>query len=106
MTKKCFMVQPFDGGKFDKRFDDVFAPAVKDAGLEPYRVDRDAGAGIPIVDIERGIRDAVAVLWILPPTILTCGLSLAMQLPQARTFALCVQKSGVAHFRSISSIGK
>jgi len=61
MTKKCFMVQPFDGGKFDKRFDDVFAPAVKDAGLEPYRVDRDAGAGIPIVDIERGIRDAVAV---------------------------------------------
>lgn len=62
MAGKCFMVQPFDGGKFDKRFDDVFAPAVRAAGLEPYRVDRDHGVSVPIVDIERGIREAAAVL--------------------------------------------
>jgi hypothetical protein len=56
------MVQPFDGGKFDKRFDDVFSPAVKAAGFEPYRVDRDHSVSVPIVDIERGIREASAVL--------------------------------------------
>lgn len=61
MAGVCFMAQPFDGAKFDKRFDDVFAPAVTAAGLEPYRVDRDAGAAVPIESIERGIRDAAAV---------------------------------------------
>lgn len=55
------MVQPFDGGKYDKRFEDIFRPAVLKAGLEPYRVDRDHGASIPIEDIEKGIRDAAAV---------------------------------------------
>ncbi len=28
MSVRCFMIQPFDGDEFDKRFDDVFAPAV------------------------------------------------------------------------------
>lgn len=44
----CFVIQPFDGGKFDKRFEDVFAPAIRQAGLEPYRVDRDPEATISI----------------------------------------------------------
>jgi len=34
----CFMIQPFDSGKFDKRFDDVYVPAIEAAGLEAYRV--------------------------------------------------------------------
>ncbi|MBU0719064.1 MAG: hypothetical protein KJ749_12505 [Planctomycetes bacterium] len=39
---RCFVIQPFDdGGEFDKRYEDVFLPAIRDAGLEPYRVDRD-----------------------------------------------------------------
>jgi hypothetical protein len=59
----CFVIQPFDGGgKFDKRFDDVFAPAVKDAGLEPYRVDQDPAVSIPIEAIEQGIRGAAICL--------------------------------------------
>ena len=58
MKSKCFMIQPFDGAKFDKRFEDVFRPAVAAAGLEPYRVDRDASASIPIEQIEEGIRQA------------------------------------------------
>lgn len=33
MSSRCFMIQPFDGGKFDKRFDDVFAPAVEGSGV-------------------------------------------------------------------------
>jgi hypothetical protein len=35
----CFVMQPFDAQIFDKRYQDVFAPAIIDAGLEPYRVD-------------------------------------------------------------------
>jgi hypothetical protein len=54
------MIQPFDGGKFDKRFVDVFAPAVESAGLTPYRVDRDPSVSIPIQEIERGIKSASA----------------------------------------------
>jgi len=51
-------MQPFDGGPFDRRYEDVFAPAIKDAGLEPYRVDQDPKVSIPIQDIEAGIRDS------------------------------------------------
>jgi hypothetical protein len=55
--RKCFVMQPFDKGEFDKRYDDVFAPAVKNAGLEPYRVDRDLSVSIPIQRIEENIRE-------------------------------------------------
>jgi hypothetical protein len=55
---RCFVMQPFDGGAFDKRYDDVFVPAIKEAGLEPYRVDRDPSVNIPIDDIESGIRNS------------------------------------------------
>ena len=55
---KCFVIQPFDSGIFDKRYDDVFAPAIQDAGLEPYRVDRDPSVSIPIDDIESGIQNS------------------------------------------------
>jgi hypothetical protein len=55
----CFVIQPFDdGGKFDKRYRDVFEPAIQDAGLEPYRVDRDPAVSVPIEDIQSGIRQA------------------------------------------------
>jgi len=54
----CFVMQPFDGDVYDKRYETVFAPGIKDAGLEPYRVDRDPGVSIPIDSIESGIRGA------------------------------------------------
>ena len=51
---RCFVIQPFDGGeRYDKRYADVFDPAIRDAGLEPYRVDRDPGVSVLIDDIER-----------------------------------------------------
>lgn len=59
---RCFVIQPFDGGKFDKRFDDVLAPAITAADLEPYRVDRDPGVTIPIEDIQSGIESSRACL--------------------------------------------
>lgn len=55
---RCFVMQPFDGGVFDKRYEDTFAVAIKEAGLEPYRVDQDPKVSIPIQDIENGIRDS------------------------------------------------
>jgi nucleoside 2-deoxyribosyltransferase len=58
----CFVIQPFDEGPFDKRYEDVFVPAINAAGLEPYRVDRDPSAVIPIEEIEKGIRRADACL--------------------------------------------
>ena len=54
----CFVIQPFDGGPYDKRYDDVLVPAIKAAGLDPYRVDRDPNTSILIEDIEDGIRRA------------------------------------------------
>ena len=52
----CFVIQPFDRGPYDKRYEDVFEPAISEVGLEPYRVDRDPGVSIPIEDIQSGIR--------------------------------------------------
>jgi len=56
---RCFVIQPFDdNGPYDKRYHDVLVPAVKDAGLEPYRVDQDPSVTVPIDDIEKGIRES------------------------------------------------
>lgn len=51
-------MQPFDRGLFDKRYGDVFAPAIQDAGLEPYRVDRDPSVSIPIDEIQSEIKSS------------------------------------------------
>jgi hypothetical protein len=59
---RCFVIQPFDGGKFDKRYEDVVAPAIRDAKLEPYRVDRDPSTSIPIDTIVAEIASAAACL--------------------------------------------
>lgn len=58
----CFVIQPFDSGKFDKRFEDVYRPAIEAAGLEAYRVDKDPSVSVPIESIEDGIRQAAICL--------------------------------------------
>lgn len=58
----CFVIQPFDKGRFDKRYEDVFVPAITEAGLEAYRVDRDPGVTIPIEDIQSGIESSEVCL--------------------------------------------
>ena len=55
--EQCFVIQPFDdGGGFDERYDQVCDPAIRNANLKQYRVDRDPNANIPIEKIEDGIR--------------------------------------------------
>lgn len=58
----CFVIQPFDAGKFDKRFEQVFKPAIEAAGIEAYRVDKDPRVDVPIDSIEEGIRSAAVCL--------------------------------------------
>lgn len=60
LDKDCFVIQRFDGGHYDGLYDEVFAPAIRAAGLRPYRVDQDPSASIPIEDIEKHISEATA----------------------------------------------
>jgi hypothetical protein len=57
--EKCFVIQPFDNDKFDKRFVDIFEPAITKADFKPYRVDRDLSVRVPIEEIEKGIAESV-----------------------------------------------
>lgn len=56
--EKCFVIQPFDNDKFDKRYFDVFKPAIEKAGYDPYRIDEDLTARILIDEIEKGIAES------------------------------------------------
>lgn len=56
--EKCFVIQPFDNDKFDKRFIDIFEPAILKADFEAYRIDKDLSVRIPIDDIEKGISES------------------------------------------------
>lgn len=56
--EKCFVIQPFDNDKFDKRFVDIFEPAITKSGFEPYRIDRDLSVRVPIDEIEKGINES------------------------------------------------
>ena len=57
----CFVIQPFDP-KFDKRYRDVYKPALKQAGLDAYRVDQDPSTERLIDSIEEKIRNATICL--------------------------------------------
>lgn len=56
--KKCFVIQPFDNDKFDKRFEDIFKPAIEKSGFEAYRIDKDLSVRIPIDEIEKNISES------------------------------------------------
>ena len=47
----CFVIQPFDNGKYDKRYEDTFKPAIEAAELEQR-----SGSG----NLDRGIGDGSA----------------------------------------------
>lgn len=57
----CFVIQPFDAPN-DKRYEDVFTPAIEAAHLDAYRVDRDPSASILIDDVENKIKASDACL--------------------------------------------
>jgi hypothetical protein len=57
---QCFVMQPFDHARYDRLYEQVFEPAIRDAELKPYRVDNDPGASIPIETIEEEIAKSLA----------------------------------------------
>lgn len=64
MKRKCFVIQPFDGGKYDKRYESIFKPAIEAAELDPYRVDKKYAPGVEIaIDaIGEGIKSCAICL--------------------------------------------
>lgn len=58
----CFVIQPFDSGTFDKRYDEIYKPALEIAGLEAYRVDKDPSVTVTIDSIEKRIRTSTICL--------------------------------------------
>jgi len=58
MREYCFVIQPFDKGKFDKRFTDVFKPSIERCNVDAYRVDNDYSVDIPIEAIEERIKNS------------------------------------------------
>ena len=56
--EKCFVIQPLDNDKFDKRFVDIFEPGIIKAGFDAYRIDKDLSVRIPIDEIEKGISES------------------------------------------------
>jgi hypothetical protein len=60
MGGRCCVFQPFDGGPYDKRYEDVLIPAITAANLEPYRVDRDSAATIPMDTLHQAIKLSTA----------------------------------------------
>ncbi len=56
--KRCFIIQPFNEDKYEHRYEDVFRPAIEEAQVEPYRVDRDLTAEKLVSAIEKGIKNA------------------------------------------------
>lgn len=62
MDDFCFIIQPFDNGKFDRRYSDIIRPAVESCGFNAYRVDEDYEVEIPINTIEEKIKGACFVI--------------------------------------------
>jgi len=56
---QCFVIQPFDNDKYDKRYVDIFEPAISKAGFQAYRIDKDLSVRVPIDEIEKGISESV-----------------------------------------------
>lgn len=57
MSRNCFVIQPFKE-PYLKRFNDVYSPAITEAGLIPMRVDLNPGAKNLIEEIESGIKES------------------------------------------------
>lgn len=83
--KTCFVIQRFDGGVYDKRFRETFAPAIERGGARPIRADEVLGTRPVVEKIEEGLRAAdVAFAEISednPNVFLELGYALALSVP-------------------------
>ena len=54
----CFVIQAFDGGKYDRRYQETVRPALVKAGVDPQRADEILGLNPVVEKIERAIESA------------------------------------------------
>jgi len=111
---QCFVIQPFDGAAYDKRFRDIYDPAIREAGLDPYRVDRDPSVLVPIDEIEEGItRSAVCFadisednpnVWFELGFAIAAGKPVVMVCSELRTrFPFDVQHRSIVRYKTEST---
>ena len=85
MLKTCFVIQRFDGGVYDKRYRETFAPAIERAGAKAIRADEVLGTRPVVEKIEEGLRAAdVAFAEVSednPNVFLELGFALALNIP-------------------------
>lgn len=83
--KTCFVIQRFDGGVYDKRYRETFAPAIERAGAKPVRADEVLGTRPIVEKIEEGLRAADVTFAEIsednPNVFLELGISLAIGIP-------------------------
>ena len=58
---RCLIIPSLDGGPLDKRYGDIVVPAVRNAGMEAYRIEPRSGV-IPSEELEADLRDADVVI--------------------------------------------
>jgi hypothetical protein len=58
VKQTCFVIQVFDGGNYDRRYEETFAPAITSGGASPVRADRILGSKPIIEKIEGALREA------------------------------------------------
>ena len=81
----CFVMQCFDGGTYDKRYKETFAPAITAGGAQPIRADEILGTQ-PVIDkiIDKLKSSAVAFAEITEDNanvFLELGFALALNIP-------------------------
>jgi hypothetical protein len=59
--ESCFVIMPF-GGHWDEYYEQIYAPAIVDAGIQPVRADEDFGAGSVLKDIVEMLSECSVVL--------------------------------------------
>lgn len=62
MDSHCFVIQRFDGERYDQRFYDIIKPVVESCKLEAYRVDQDPSAEVIIDRVMEKIKSAAIVI--------------------------------------------
>jgi hypothetical protein len=86
----CFVIQAFDGGKFDRRYIETIRPALVKAGVDPQRADEILGLNPIIEKIEKAIESAAICVAEVsednPNVWLELGYALALNRP---TVILC-----------------
>jgi hypothetical protein len=87
---RCFVIQPFDGGTYDRRYTETIKPALEKSGVLPVRADDILGVNPVIEKIEQAIAASpicIAEVSVDNPNVwLELGYALALNRP---TVILC-----------------